>query len=73
MISPNEIFRNSRWISTDDTGAGKAIGIQAPTLRARRVFNLENLPAQAKVYISGLGAFVLYINGKFYTIFFMFL
>ncbi len=64
MISEKEIFQNARWISTSDTRPGKLIGVQTPSLRARRCFRLEKKPARATAYISGLGAFVLYINGK---------
>ena len=64
MSYGDEIFKNARWISTSHTTPGKPIGILTPSLRARRCFNLENAPSDAKVYISGLGAFVLYINGE---------
>lgn len=59
-----DVFTNARWISTSDTNPGKAIGVKMPSLRARKVFDLSDKPSSAKVYISGLGAFVLYINGK---------
>ncbi len=64
MSERKTVFKNARWISSRDTRPGKPIGIATPTLRARRKFNLNKKCTEAKAYISGLGAFVLYINGK---------
>ncbi len=63
-MTTDEIFKNARWISTSDNRPGKPIGTDTPTLRARRSFNLSRKPGRATAYICGLGAFVLYINGK---------
>ena len=60
----NEIFRKARWIGSSKCYAGKPVAIDTPSLRARKTFSLDSKPASAKVYVSGLGAFVLYINGK---------
>ncbi len=63
MLSEERIFADSRWISTSDKVPGKPIGIPAPSLRARKRFYVGKMPSESKAYISGLGAFVLYING----------
>lgn len=60
----DNVFLNARWISDDKTSPGKPIGTDMPSLRARRVFKLDKSPKEAVVSISGLGAFVLYLNGE---------
>ena len=60
----NLIFKNARWISNKEARPGKPVGIDTPTLRARKVFTLDKMPSEAQAYICGLGAFVLYVNGK---------
>ncbi len=62
-MSTCKIFRGAHWISTLDTRAGKPIGTQTPTLRARKLFEIKEKPECVKAYVSGLGAFVMYING----------
>ena len=64
MITPEMLFDRARWISNSDTSPGKPIAIDTPSLRARRCFTLESLPECAVASVSGLGAFVMYVNGE---------
>lgn len=58
------LFANACFIGCDVHVVGRRIGTANPTLRLRRKFTLEKAPKKATVRISGLGCFVLYINGR---------
>lgn len=47
---------SAKWI-----GFAQCPAHTAPVFQ--KIFSLEQLPAQAQIYISGLGAYVLYVNG----------
>lgn len=64
MTEAARIFARARWIGSATTYAGKRVDVESPSLRLRRKFSLNEAPRVANIYISGLGAFVLYINGK---------
>ena len=64
MTEAASIFARARWIGSSTTYAGKRVDVDSPSLRLRRKFSLNEAPRVANIYISGLGAFVLYINGK---------
>lgn len=58
------LFANACFIGCDVHVVGRRIGTENPTLRLRRKFTLEKAPKKATVRISGLGCFMLYINGR---------
>lgn len=58
------LFANACFIGCDVHVVGRRIGTNNPTLRLRRKFTLEKTPKKATVRISGLGCFMLYINGR---------
>ena len=45
------VFHNARWISSSDTKPGKPIGEPNPTLRARKVFELSELPEKGEEHL----------------------
>lgn len=63
MSNQNTLFRNARWIGYTRV-SNRKLGILTPSLRAIKSFTLDEAPKSALVRVSGLGAFVLYINGK---------
>ena len=63
MLEQNALFKNARWIGHTRI-AGRKVGILTPTLRAIKNFMLDSVPKTATVRVSGLGSFVLYINGN---------
>ena len=63
MDKQNAPFQNARWIGLSRV-ANRVTGVMTPSLRARRCFTLASRPKCALVRVSGLGAFVLYINGQ---------
>ena len=63
MENQNALFKNARWIGLTRYTV-KPMDILAPSLRAMKSFELKNAPKTAVIRVSGLGYFVLYINGK---------
>ena len=58
-----DVFGGARWIGKRRNHAWYKDEL-TPTLRGIKVFDLSSVPNRATVRVSGLGAFVLYINGK---------
>ncbi len=63
MLEQNALFKNARWIGYTRV-SNRKLGILTPSLRAIKSFTLDEAPKSALVRVSGLGAFVLYVNGK---------
>ena len=64
MEKQTELFKNAKWIGSTTRVCGRNQNTPTPTLRAIKRFCLDVTPREAIVRVSGLGAFVLYINGK---------
>lgn len=58
-----ELFQNAKWIGNGSVVVNKTTGHRSPALQLRKVFTLEK-KGNAQCMISGLGCFVLYINGQ---------
>ena len=58
------LFGNAKFISCARPVVGRRARTQNPSLRFRRSFDIEKMPKKATVRITGLGCFLLYINGK---------
>lgn len=58
-----DLFQNAKWIRNGATVVNKTTGHKSPALQLRKVFYLEKT-GNAQCMISGLGCFVLYINGN---------
>ena len=58
-----ELFRRARWIGNGNPIVTRTTGEKSPALQLRKTFSLEKA-GQAQCFISGLGSFVLYVNGQ---------
>ena len=58
-----ELFKNAKWIGSGIPVVTRVTGEMSPALQLRKEFTLEKT-GKAQCCISGLGCFVLYINGK---------
>ena len=58
-----ELFKYAKWIGTGNPVVTRTTGEKSPALQLRKAFTLEKTGA-AQCLISGLGCFVLYINGQ---------
>lgn len=56
-------FRNAKWIGSGNPVVARYTGKKSPALQLRKEFFLERM-GTAQCFISGLGCFVLYINGQ---------
>ena len=64
MENCNKFFKNARWVGSDKRVSGRKVNTLTPSLRAINRFDLTAAPKAATVRVSGVGAFVLYINGQ---------
>lgn len=66
MDNCNVLFRNARWIGSKRriSTRNNVVNHPTPSLRAIKRISLDKKPSSATVRVSGLGAFVLYVNGK---------
>jgi len=53
----------AKWIGDKD-GAPIKLGQKNPAVYLRKTFKIKGMPEKARVYISGIGYYELYINGK---------
>ena len=58
-----DLFQNAKWIGSGNPVVTRYTGQESPALQLRKEFNLEKM-GKAQCFISGLGCFVLYINGQ---------
>lgn len=58
-----DLFQNAKWIGSGDPVVTRFTGQKSPALQMRKEFVLEQT-GTAQCFISGLGCFVLYINGQ---------
>lgn len=58
-----DLFKHAKWIGTGNPVVTRTTGEKSPALQLRKAFALEKTGA-AQCLISGLGCFVLYINGQ---------
>ena len=59
-----QFFSQSKWIGTGERLCDPNVDYFSPALQLRKVFRLSSKPTAALCRICGLGAYVLYINGK---------
>lgn len=57
------LFQNAKWIGSGNPVVTRYTGQKSPALQLRKEFVLEKT-GTAQCFISGLGCFVLYINGQ---------
>lgn len=58
-----ELFQNAKWIGSGEPVVTRLTGQNSPALQLRKEFVLERT-GEAQCFVSGLGCFVLYINGQ---------
>lgn len=58
-----DLFQNAKWIGSGNPVVTRYTGQESPALQLRKEFALEKT-GKAQCFISGLGCFVLYINGQ---------
>lgn len=58
-----DLFKHAKWIGSGNPVVTRTTGEKSPALQLRKAFVLEKT-GEARCFISGLGCFVLYINGK---------
>ena len=58
-----DLFQNAKWIGSGNPIVTRVTGEMSPVLQFRKEFTLEKT-GKTQCYISGLGCFVLYINGQ---------
>ena len=58
-----ELFQNAKWIGSGNPIVTRVTGEMSPALQLRKEFTLEKT-GKAQCMVSGLGCFVLYINGQ---------
>lgn len=59
----NQADWKAKWIGDKD-GVRPQLGQKNPALYFRKTFEVNELPKQARTYISGVGYYELYINGE---------
>lgn len=58
-----DLFRNAKWIGNGNPVVTRTTGERSSALQLRKAFTLKKT-GKAQCFISGLGCFVLYINGR---------
>ncbi len=58
-----DLFKHAKWIGNGNPVVTRTTGEKSPALQLRKVFTLDKT-GTAQCYVSGLGCFVLYMNGK---------
>lgn len=60
----NNFTEKAKWIGFSDGVGNAPTGYESPAIRLRTAFTLDTIPTHAECLISGMGLYVLYINGR---------